>query len=161
MVTNTERIQANNAELREAIQMAESLPNGSSVETCDITFILHYDYDTTLLTYTAVESGEIVTKYVDWNGFEYDHDGSSPVLMVTLRNVMKNSIVQVSEFVPLAFTCENAEAEAISEHLAEYGFYNYHIKVLGDSVVNALEGFTPFATVQDYSAALREMGVDV
>ena len=32
MVTNTERIQANNAELREAIQLAENLPDANTAD---------------------------------------------------------------------------------------------------------------------------------
>lgn len=48
-MTNTERIQANNAELREAIELAESLPDVPS-KTENWTFTL--------------ESGETVTKAV-------------------------------------------------------------------------------------------------
>lgn len=47
-MTNTERIQANNAELREAIEMAESLPEASSGGYVDIP------------TYHYVESGRLV-----------------------------------------------------------------------------------------------------
>lgn len=70
-MTNLERIQANNAELREAIEMAESLPNagsggGGSIETCTLT----------------VESG-ILQEDVSMNGYDpliIYTDGSSNIV---------------------------------------------------------------------------------
>lgn len=86
-MTNSERIQANNAELREAIQMAESLPDagsGGGVELVPVTI-------------RGLSSGGILQMRFSDGSDSYLTAATTAIATSKTVDVLKNSIVIISK----------------------------------------------------------------
>ena len=107
-MANTERIQANNAALREAIEMAEALPDGGGLETCEVNVLVN---------------GYAEVYYTDGSGspvFEtIDYPGKS---ITVLKN---SSVFAFGDFDPEGTTLP------FNETLWEYGYPVIHVPESG------------------------------
>lgn len=130
-------IENNTQELQEILEQANNLPNktgGLSVDVCTVTFVsIATSSYNAVLSYTAFESGQIITRNLD-RPFIYSDEYDTEV--VTIENVVKNTSIIFNSGYDHTFIGENMEYSSISEFFAsEFGMPIFDIKILGDSII--------------------------